>query len=310
MDCAVIPSKYPDIFTVQTTDFFYPLVDDPYIQGKIGCANVLSDLYAMGIVDCDSMLMLLAASTQMEKQEQTIVTREMMKGFNDLAIEAGTRVTGGQSVQNPWPIIGGVATTICKKSDFIMPENIVEGDVLVLTKPLGTQVAVNVHQWLSTGNYWDAVKDSISEDEAERAYEIAMESMSRLNRNGARLMQKYGAHGATDITGFGIMGHAANLAKNQKVAVHFEIHTLPIIRSMKIVDEKVQIFSLLKGYSSETSGGLFIGLPAHKAQAFCDELQQLDGHPSWIVGRVVKSDHADPAMNQARIIDNPTILEI
>lgn len=58
------------------------MVDDPYVQGKIGCANVLSDLYAMGIVDCDSMLMLLAASTQMEKQEQTIVTREMMKGFN------------------------------------------------------------------------------------------------------------------------------------------------------------------------------------------------------------------------------------
>jgi len=308
MDCAVIPSKYPDIFTVQTTDFFYPSVDDPFIQGKIGCANVLSDLYSMGIVDCDSMLMLLAASTDMTKEEQMIVTKEMMNGFNKLANEAGTKVTGGQTVKNPWPIIGGVATTVCKATDFILPENIVEGDVLVLTKPLGTQVAVNVHQWLSNGRYSE-VQDIISIDEVLRAYEVAMQSMSRLNRNGALLMHKYGAHGATDITGFGIMGHSNNLVKNQKAAVHFEIHTLPIIRSMKAIDDKVKRYSLLKGISAETSGGLFIGLPADKAQSFCDEIQKMDGHPAWIIGKVIKSNQ-DRTFNSARIIENPTIIEV
>jgi len=309
MDCAVIPSKYPEIFTVQTTDFFFPLVDDPYIQGKIGCANVLSDLYSMGIYDCDSLLMLLASSTQMSPEERNIVTKAMVTGFNDLAKEAETKVTGGQSVMNPWPIIGGVATSVCKSKDFILPENIVEGDVLILTKPLGTQVSVNAYQWLSQESNWNMIKDIITEEEVIRSYEVSMESMSRLNRNAARLMHKYGVHGATDITGFGIMGHSTNLVKNQKASVNFEIHTLPIIKKMKEIDEKVQIFSLMKGYSSETSGGLFIGLPAEKAEAFCQELQQLDGQPAWIVGRVLKSDQ-NRSHNHSYIIENPILIEV
>lgn len=309
MDCAVIPSKYPEIYTVQTTDFFYPLVDDPYMQGKIGCANVLSDLYSMGIYDCDSLLMLLASSTQMTNEERHIVTKEMVTGFNDLATEAGTKVTGGQSVMNPWPIIGGVATSVCKTKDFILPENIVEGDVLVLTKPLGTQVSVNAHQWLSQESNWEMIKNIITKEEVIRSYEVAMKSMARLNRNGARLMHKYGAHGATDVTGFGIMGHSNNLSKNQQASIRFEIHTLPIIKDMKKVDEKVQIFSLMKGYSAETSGGLFIGLPADKAEAFCQELEELDGHPAWIVGRVLKSDK-DRSHNSSYIVDNPTVIEV
>jgi len=98
MDCSVTPTKIPNIKLVQTTDYFYPLVDDPYMQGMIGCANVLSDLYALGVVNCDNMLMILAASTDMDKNEQQIVTRLMIEGFNDQAKYASTTVTGGQSV--------------------------------------------------------------------------------------------------------------------------------------------------------------------------------------------------------------------
>ena len=105
---------------MQTTDFFYPLVDDPYIQGKIACANVLSDLYAMGVSDCDNMLMLLGVSTDMTAKEREVVTSLMIKGFNDLAKEAGTSVNGGQSVVNPWYIIGGVATSVASSNEFIM----------------------------------------------------------------------------------------------------------------------------------------------------------------------------------------------
>ncbi len=105
---------------MQTTDFFYPLVDDPYLQGKIACANVLSDLYAMGVSDCDNMLMLLGVSSDMTAKEREVVTSLMIKGFNDLAKEAGTSVNGGQSVINPWYIIGGVATSIVSSDEFIM----------------------------------------------------------------------------------------------------------------------------------------------------------------------------------------------
>lgn len=95
-------------------------MDDPYLQGKIACANVLSDLYAMGVTDCDNMLMLLGVSIDMTSKEREVVTSLIINGFNDLAKEAGTTVNGGQSVLNPWYIIGGVASSVVSSSEFIM----------------------------------------------------------------------------------------------------------------------------------------------------------------------------------------------
>lgn len=134
------PVRHGGLCLVQTTDFFYPLVDDPYMMGKIACANVLSDLYAMGVTECDNMLMLLGVSTKMTEKERDVVIPLIMRGFKDSALEAGTTVTGGQTVVNPWCTIGGVATTVCQPNEYIVPDNAVVGDVLVLTKPLGTQV--------------------------------------------------------------------------------------------------------------------------------------------------------------------------
>ncbi|KAM8712485.1 hypothetical protein ACLKA7_012918 [Drosophila subpalustris] len=118
LDCAVIPLRHGGLCLVQTTDFFYPIVDDPYMMGKIACANVLSDLYAMGVTDCDNMLMLLAVSTKMTEKERDVVIPLIMRGFKDSALEAGTTVTGGQSVVNPWCTIGGVASTICQPNEW------------------------------------------------------------------------------------------------------------------------------------------------------------------------------------------------
>ncbi|PRP80848.1 hypothetical protein PROFUN_11403 [Planoprotostelium fungivorum] len=286
MDCSITPLRQKDLFMVSTTDFFYPLVDDPYMQGKIGCANVLSDLYAMGVVDCDNLLMILAASNEMEKEERNISTRLMIQGFNDQAESAGTSVTGGQTVINPWPIIGGTASSVCSRGEFITPDDAREGDVLVLTKPLGIQIAVNVHQWKNLpakADKYQSVLQHITEEEADQAYRNAVKSMSRLNKNAARLMHKYGAHAATDVTGFGILGHARNLAQNQKRSVDFHLHTLPILRGMAVVDEKVNSWGLLRGVSAETSGGLFIALPSESVKSFCSELEQLDGSPVFIV---------------------------
>lgn len=81
LDCSVTPLRHRGLCLVQTTDFFYPIVDDPYIMGKIACANVLSDLYAMGVVDCDNMLMLLAVSTKMTEKERDVVIPLIMRGF-------------------------------------------------------------------------------------------------------------------------------------------------------------------------------------------------------------------------------------
>eukprot|EP01104_Vermistella_antarctica_P019223 TRINITY_DN7425_c0_g1_i1.p1 TRINITY_DN7425_c0_g1~~TRINITY_DN7425_c0_g1_i1.p1 ORF type:complete len:317 (-),score=65.19 TRINITY_DN7425_c0_g1_i1:638-1588(-) len=307
MDCSIMPTKFDGIDVISTTDFFYPLVDDPYVQGRIACANVLSDMYALAVVDCDNLLMLLSASTDMSQKERDVISKLMIRGFHDLALEAGTQVTGGQTVLNPWPIIGGVAMSMCKEEHYIRPVHAVVGDVIVLTKALGTQVAVNVHQWLRTKSekWLPKVDGVVTEDEVDAMYRAATASMSRLNRTGARLMHKYDAHGCTDVTGFGILGHAQNLASNQEQEVDFIIHTLPVLRGSQRVDEAVgRMFKLISGFSAETSGGLLLCLPREAAADFCREIEEVDGCPAWIIGDVVvRKDDGSAGANSARIVD-------
>ena len=130
----MVETRHKGINLVQTTDFFYPLVDDPYMQGKIACANVLSDLYAMGISDCDNMLMLLGVSNEMTLKERDVITKLIIEGFNDLAREAGTTVNGGQTVLNPWYIIGGVASSVVTTEEVIMLVLIYNFDSYVVGK--------------------------------------------------------------------------------------------------------------------------------------------------------------------------------
>uniref|UniRef100_A0A8D9AFE6 Selenide, water dikinase n=3 Tax=Cacopsylla melanoneura TaxID=428564 RepID=A0A8D9AFE6_9HEMI len=305
MDSSVIPLRHGGLSLVQTTDFFYPLVDDPYMMGKIACSNVLSDLYAMGVTECDNLLMLVAVSTKMTEKERDVVIPLMLRGFKDSALEAGTAVTGGQTVVNPWCTIGGVATTVCQPNEYIVPDNAVVGDVLVLTKPLGTQVAVNAHQWLDQPERWNRIKLIVSEDDVRKAYQRAMDSMARLNRIAARLMHKYNAHGATDVTGFGLLGHAQTLAKHQKNEVSFVIHNLPVIAKMAAVAKACgNMFQLLQGHSAETSGGLLICLPREQAAAYCKDIEKQEGYQAWIIGIVEKGNRT------ARIIDKPRVIEV
>ena len=114
-------------FDIDKTILIYHLNHDffwwrkiKFFSGKIACANVLSDLYAMGVTECDNMLMLLAVSTKMTEKERDVVVPLMMRGFKDCALEANSTVTGGQTVMNPWCTIGGVATTVCQPNEFIM----------------------------------------------------------------------------------------------------------------------------------------------------------------------------------------------
>jgi hypothetical protein len=131
MDCSVVPLKHQDLFLISTTDYFYPSVEDPYIQvtipfayfhrrfstqGKIGAANVLSDLYAMGIVNCDNVLMILAASTDMNKDDRKIVTSLMIKGFTDQVKDAESIVTGGQTVVPSFIYICHINNTLTDES--------------------------------------------------------------------------------------------------------------------------------------------------------------------------------------------------
>ncbi|KAB5574739.1 hypothetical protein PHYPO_G00212500 [Pangasianodon hypophthalmus] len=308
MDTCVIPLRHGGLSLVQTTDYIYPIVDDPYMMGRIACANVLSDLYAMGVTECDNMLMLLGVSNKLSEKERDKVMPLIIQGFKDAAEEAGTSVTGGQTVVNPWIVLGGVATTVCQPNEFIMPDNAVPGDVLVLTKPLGTQVAVAVHQWLDIPEKWNKIKLVVTQEDVELAYQEAMLNMARLNRTAAGLMHTFNAHAATDITGFGILGHAQNLARQQRSEVSFVIHNLPVLAKMAAVSKACgNMFGLMHGTCPETSGGLLICLPREQAARFCAEIKSPkygEGHQAWIIGIVEKGNRT------ARIIDKPRIIEV
>lgn len=177
------------------------------------------------------------------------------------------------------------------------------GDVLILTKPLGTQICSNIHVWLhgpESAAKFGRVASFLSREEAVLAYETSILSMARLNKTGAELMLKYGARAATDVTGFGLLGHAKNLASNQTLPVQFVIHTVPVIAKTQLVDEKVP-YRLLQGLSAETSGGLLFALPREKAEAYCRELEALEGWPCWIVGDVIEAG-SDAEARTAKIL--------
>lgn len=297
-DCSVVPyatdsgknrttiTNLENTRLISTTDFFYPLIEDPYLQGRLACCNVLSDIYAMGISRVDHMLMILGISLAMREEHRQIVTREMIRGFDDCAKEAGTQITGGQSIMNPWPIIGGVANVMCQSNEYTKPNHGQPGDVLVLSKPLGTQPAVNLRQKLTSKEGKEGFFNgkAINEQEINDAYHMAIESMGHLSRNTARLMSKYKSRGATDVTGFGILGHAQNLATAQQQDVDLVLEALPILNKMDLHIEGMHDFAVAKGYSAETSGGILCMLEKEKAADFMKESLNDYGQETWVVG--------------------------
>lgn len=180
-------------------------------------------------------------------------------------------------------------TFLIKCVHFInRPINAKPGDVLILTKPLGTQLATNAYIWMKElSSQWTRLNNAmVTSEHIILAYDRAVESMTTLNLLGASLMHKYKAHAATDITGFGLLGHAENLAKYQRLPVDFVIDHLPIIVNVKKMAEVLEQKKLLSGKAVETSGGLLLAIDENSAQIFCEEYLRESGQKCWIIGRV------------------------
>lgn len=256
----------------------------------IACCNVLSDLYAMGITHIDNVLMILGVCLSMNEKQREVVTREMMKGFNDKAIEAKTLVTGGQTVMNPFPMIGGTAISTILREKVIFPNYAKVGYDVLLTKPIGTQVAVNLMQWRNADNEkWKKCLEFVTDDEVFEINTIAIESMSRLNKLGAELMHKYKVGACTDVTGFGLRGHAENLILAQKESMSMIINKIPILFKTDLISENILDFGLLGGYSAETSGGLLILIDENNSDSYIKEMIQ-SNQWCWKIGKLVEGD--------------------
>ncbi|NWV85589.1 SPS1 dikinase, partial [Dasyornis broadbenti] len=220
--------------------------------GRIACANVLSDLYAMGVTECDNVLMLLSVSQRMSEEVTAPGARGRAgPGVGEepvLSIKAAMRVMG-------WGLGKGAWQLPRVSQESVTNGGAVPGDVLVLTKPLGTHMAVTAHQWLDIPERWNKIKLVVTREEVELAYQEAVSSMATLNRTAAGLMRAFGAHAATDVTGFGVLGHARALAAQQRLDVAFVIHNLPVIAKMAAVSKACGgRGGLLQGTAPETSG--------------------------------------------------------
>jgi len=305
LDCAVVPLKHNNLYLVSSIDVFYPLVDDAQLMGKIAFANVVSDIYSSGVVDIDELKIILSIPTELEEIEQQAVVPLIIDGFKQSARLINCRLSIESISYNPWFLIGGVATSVCTKNEIIFPTKAEPGDLLILTKPLGVQLASNAPIWMNEDSEnWKKISEHLSKEDIMEAYDKAVKSMIMLNNVGAQLMHKYEAHAATDITGFGLVGHAENLLTFQLKKLNFVVTTLPIIRHVKKIAEILNRHEkLFTGRMVETSGGLLISLPSINAEGFCREFKETTQSDCWIIG------HVESGSGNV-IIDNVSIVEV
>lgn len=285
---------------VKTVDVFTPIVDDPYLQGRIAACNSISDVYAMGVLDVIGVLAIMGIPETLPIE----ISREILKGFQDFCREDETTIIGGHTILNPYPLIGGAVSGVGLKEDILTKSNAKEWDVLILTKPLGTQSAMALSR---VGPEFDDLLN-IEKSEKYRIINKAIELMTSSNRKPLlalrELEKEIGekiANAMTDITGFGILGHSNEMAEMSSVEI--EINSLPIIKG---TGELSSLFghALLKGYGAETAGGLFISTKQEYAQDLIEKLHK-KGCYAFEVGKVKKS-----GVGKAYLSDDIKILEV
>lgn len=210
-DDAGIYQLTDEIALVQTVDFFTPIVDDPYLYGQIAATNSLSDVYAMGGKPVTAMNIVGMPVDQVSIEEINLILR----GGADKVKEAECALAGGHSIKNPEPIFGLSVTGVVHPDRLITNAGAQAGDFLVITKPLGTGI-------LTTG-----IKRGLVTDES--LIEKGVQLMSRLNRAGQEIASKGLVKCATDITGFGLLGHLKSLCGSSRVRAELDSQSIPVI---------------------------------------------------------------------------------
>lgn len=261
---------------IQTTDFFPPIVDDPYLYGRIAAVNAISDIYAMGGEPRLALNILCVADAMDDKS-----VREILRGGYDAAREAGVIISGGHTIKGAEPIYG------LSVSGFAHPDRILKncgtkpGDILILTKPLGAGIITTA-----------AKADLADKNTLEKVYE----KMAALNRKARDIMVKYPVSACTDVTGFGLMGHCFEMAQGSGCSIHILSRNVPHysdaaeLAAMGIVPEgayrnrnyaergvcvtgDVSLAIQDVFYDPQTSGGLLIAVPPECSDAFLSEMK-------------------------------------
>ena len=199
----------PGLALVQTVDFFTPVVDDPYDFGRIAAANALSDVYAMGGTPLTALNI---AAFPVETLGTEILAR-ILEGGASVASEAGVAILGGHTIKDDEPKYGLAVTGTIREDRVVRNGGARPGDLLLLSKPVGTGI-------LTTARKRDLIDDA--------ALRPAIEQMVRLNDRASRAMLAHGAHAATDVTGYGLIGHGGEMARASGVALAIEAAKVPV----------------------------------------------------------------------------------
>ncbi len=209
----------PDLAIVNTVDFFTPIVDDPYIFGQISAANSLSDVYAMGGDPKTCMNIVCFPKGKMDIE----ILGEILKGVADKVKESGAVIIGGHSIIDEEIKYGMAVTGVIHPDKIYRNVGVQEGDALILTKPLGTGIITTA---LKKGKASD---ESVSE---------AVKSMTTLNAAASFVARKHPVHACSDVTGFGILGHALGMASGSSVTLVIESAKMPLLRGAPRLAEK------------------------------------------------------------------------
>jgi selenide,water dikinase len=277
-----------DLAIVNTVDFFTPIVDDPYVFGQIAATNALSDIYAMGAEPKTAMNLVCFPKGKMDMQ----VLGEILKGGAEKVREAGAVLVGGHSIIDEEIKYGMAVTGVVHPDRVIRNVGVQEGDALILTKPLGTGIITT------------AVKKKKAPKESIQA---AIASMTTLNDTAARIMRRYAIHACSDVTGYGVLGHALEMASGSSVTLILEYAKLPALyrarrlaekgyltggckRNREYLKDKITIDkSIRKGVvetalDPQTSGGLLIAVAQRYAPKLVEELHANGVEAATIIG--------------------------
>ena len=278
-DDAAVYKLSDQLAIVQTVDFFTPVVDDPYLFGSIAAANALSDLYAMGAHPL--MALNIVGFPRKSEELPLSVLKEILRGGSDKAAEAGIPIVGGHSIDDPEPKYGLCATGTVQPGSHWTNQGASPGDRLILTKPIGVGVITT------------AIRAGVCDPVVEQA---AVDSMKTLNRKAAEAGRKVGVQAATDITGFGLLGHLKEMLKPglqasigfSKIPVFDGVMALmgedcipsgtrrnhAAIASQLRLDPDVSAVEAILLCDAQTSGGLLFAVGPDKAHSLIEALTQ------------------------------------
>ena len=277
---------------MQTVDFFTPIVDDPYQFGQIAAANSLSDIYAMGAKPIFALNIVGFPINDLPNEMLTTI----LQGGADKAKEAGIPTVGGHSVDDKEPKYGLVVTGEVEEKNIVTNKSATPGDVLVLTKPLGTGIIAT------------AIKKGLAKNDIIKT---AVESMSALNDLASKIMVELGVKTATDVSGFGLLGHLNEICKASKVSAEIKYDDLPLFpgvnklasdgiipggtkRNLSFAtsftyfhDQLTKIQQLISA-DAQTSGGLLISISPEKTESFLQLFNEQSSIKAQEIGKITK----------------------